>query len=126
MSEFLVSLLTTVAEVVLPILSALVAALVAYAMQRLALRFNLRLKLESEAAIRHTVRKVIGAAEEMFARKAKLDPDYKENGVAKSEFAVRTLKALFPKLSEKEIVLLLDEELAEMRAVGATKNRLQE
>jgi hypothetical protein len=126
MKEVLFATLITLGETLLPLVSALVAALAAFALQRITARLNLRLKLETEAAIRHTVRKVIGAAEEMFARKAKLDPDFRDNGVAKAEFAMRTLKSLYPKLGERELMLMLDEELAEMRAVGATKNRLQE
>lgn len=126
MKELFVQTLVSVAETLLPILFAFVAALAAYALQRITARLNLRLRLEADSAVRHTVRKVIGAAEEMFARKAKLDPDYRDKGAAKSDFALRTLKELFPKLSEKELMLLLDEELAEMRSVGATKNRLQE
>ena len=110
------------AEALLPILGALLTAFSSYAVTLIAKRLKLKLRDEEQAMLRGAVRNAIAGAEEWAARKANLDTN-PVAGARKAQWVHERIKENFPKLAPDELDRILDEELAMIADVGATKEK---
>jgi len=115
-------LMKHMAEALLPVFGALLTAFSSYAVTLVARRLKIRLADEEQAMLRGAVRKAIAGAEEWAARKANLDTD-PVAGARKAQWVHERIKENFPKVAPDELDRLLDEELAMIADVGATKEK---
>ena len=115
-------LMKHMAETLLPVFGALLTAFSSYAVTLVARRLKIRLADEEQAMLRGAVRKAIAGAEEWAARKANLDTD-PVAGARKAQWVHERIKENFPKVAPDELDRLLDEELAMIADVGATKEK---
>ena len=106
-------------EMLLPIIGALLTALSSYAVTLLTKKMGVQLEKEQKNLIRTAVRSGIAGAEEWAARKAKLE---KRNiaGAEKAIWLHDRIKKMYPKLASDELDALIDDELAQLKDVGAT------
>lgn len=110
------------AEAALPVLGALLTAISSYAVTLIAKRLKIRLADEEQALLRLAVRKAIAGAEEWAARKANLETN-PIAGASKAQWVHDRIKEKFPKITSDELDRMLDEELALIADVGATKEK---
>jgi hypothetical protein len=109
-------------EYLLPACAVLLTALASWGLKRLATKLGLQVDLTQEAAIRQAVRAAIGAAEEMAAKKLKLEdkgPDMDKLG-----WVITTLDKQWPKLAPEDLERMIHEEIASMSGVGATGDKV--
>ena len=102
----------------LPIFASILATLAAYALALLGKKIGVEVDLTKDAAIRVGIRKLIGAAEEWAARKAKVEE--KPEGKDKARYVLDLAAKQWPKLLPDDLERILDEELASTKGVGAT------
>ena len=110
----------TVASDMLPIIMVLATAAAGWAVKLVAKRFNIKLSAENEEAITNLLRRGIAAAEEAGSRKLGLG-EGKMLGETKSKMVYDWMKEAYPHLSESEVIMRMDAEIARMDGVGATQ-----
>ena len=112
-------ILKQLAEVLLPVFGALLTALATYGSNLVLKRLGIKLKEDHQRMVLGMIRSGIAGAEEWAYRKAKIQGD-PIAGVEKAKWVHERVKKSFPKLAPDELDLLIDEELAKMKSVGAT------
>lgn len=106
-------------EIILPIMGAMLTALSSYAVSILCKRLGLKLDQDKQDQMRQVIRSGIAGAEEWAARKAKVD-SRNVTGLEKAQWVHAQLKKRFPALASDELDLMIDQELAMLKDVGAT------
>ena len=112
-----------IAADMLPIIMVLATAAAGWAVKLVAKRFNIKLSAENEEAITNLLRRGIAAAEEAGSRKLGLG-EGKMLGETKSKMVYDWMKEAYPHLSESEVIMRMDAEIASMDGVGATKRAI--
>jgi len=101
----------------LPFIGGLIAVSLTWGL--LALAKKLKLKIEKEQ-IMQWVTTVVDFVEEWAARKIKEAPESKPSGEEKAKVAIAAVKAEYPKLTDKQVEVLLGAAVARAPGVGAT------
>jgi hypothetical protein len=114
----------SLASYLLPVIAAILSALAAYGLRYLAKKWKIDLDLAQDAAIRTAVRSAIAGAEEMASRKLKLEPGKAVPGSEKAQWVFDRVNQMFPDLININLHKMIDEELAQIRGVGATGDRV--
>ena len=109
-------------EVLLPIVGAMLTALSSYAVSLLCKRMGIKLDEEKEAQVRTFIRSGIAGAEEWAARRAKVD-SRNVTGLEKAQWVHAHLKRKYPSMASDELDLMIDQELAMLKDVGATGSK---
>jgi hypothetical protein len=109
-------------EYLLPGCAVLLTALASWGLKRLATKLGLQVDLTQAAALRQAVRAAIGAAEELAAKKLKLDD--KSESMDKLGWVISTLDKQWPKMAPDDLERMIHEEIASMSGVGATGEKV--
>ena len=118
-------MMETVLEILIPVLASVLTALSAIALRKLQQKFEIELSLNEQQAIRGLVRDGIASAEEWAARKANLEQGAIVRGRDKAARVSALVKAVYPKLSDNEIAVLIDAEIARTEGLGATQKKIE-
>lgn len=118
-------ILQTLTEILIPVLASVLTALSAIAIRKLQKKFDIELSANENEMIKTLVRDGIASAEEWAARKAKLDSKDIVSGRLKAERVLNMVKAVYPQLTENEIALLIDSEIARSKGLGSTGDRVE-
>lgn len=103
----------------LPLLAAVLTAVAWKLVAALLKKWGVDLSESQERALRSSVRRAIGGAEEWAARELKIDKAKKSGGEKEAWVRMR-LKKLYPDLLDDDLALYIDEELARINGVGAS------
>lgn len=118
-------MMDTLLEILIPVLASVLTALSAIALRKLQQKFAIELTMNEQEAIKGLVRDGIASAEEWAARKANLEAGATVRGREKASRVTALVKAVYPKLSENEIAVLIDAEIARTEGLGATKKKIE-
>lgn len=110
----------SILDQLLPVVAIILISLASWGLKLLIIKLKLNVDMTKDSIVRQSVRAAIGAAEEWAARELKLT-EKKKSGAEKAEFAKAIIKDLFPDFLPKQLDIYLDEEIAKMEGVGATK-----
>lgn len=116
-------MLSEIVPILITLGIAIVVALAVWGTKKLADKLGVENSVLLEQSIRDVVRFAIAGAEEAIQRKDKDDWYSDENrskGADKAQWVVDRVMEQFPNLAPKSIEQYIDEELAQMRGVGAT------
>lgn len=107
------------AEQLIPVFGALLTAIASYGAMLLTKRLGIKLEEDKMGMVRQGIRMAIAGAEEWASRKAKVEQN-PVSGASKGEWVLKNLELMYPKLGQNELVRMIDEELAQLKSVGAT------
>lgn len=107
-------------SMLLPVIAAVLTAMSSWAIGLLVKRYKLKLSLDQDEVVRLAIRRAIWAAEEWAARELKLG-NKDITGVEKAQWVKSLLIQLYPDLIPNDLDRMLDEELAQIGGLGATK-----
>jgi len=109
-------------EYLIPACAVMLTALSSWGLKRLATKLGVEVELTKDAAIRQAVRAAIGAAEELAAKKLKLED--KGEDMDKLGWVISTLDKQWPKMAPDDLERIIHEEIASMSGVGATGDKV--
>jgi hypothetical protein len=114
----------TLLEILIPVLASVLTALSAVALKKLQQKFNVELSVNENEMVKGLIRDGIASAEEWGARKANLEKGATIAGREKAKRVIGVVKAVYPKLQENEIAMLIDAEIARSEGLGSTNKRI--
>jgi hypothetical protein len=118
---WLSTLLSQILGALLPVLAAFLAGLLAWVLSIVARKLGISLDLAKDAAVRGAIRAAIGGAEEWAARRLKAG-EPAASGADKLSWVLNAVSERFPGLVPDNLRRMVDEELAALPKVGATKS----
>jgi hypothetical protein len=114
----------SIASYLLPVIAAVLLAFISYGLKYLTKKWKINLDLSQDTAIRIALRAAICGAEELAARKLKLDKNKGMTGAEKAQWVFDRVNQQWPDLVNVDLHKMMDEELAQMSGVGATGARV--
>ena len=100
----------------LPILASVLAGLASWAVKLLINKWGLEVDLTRDATTRRLIRAAIFAAEEVAARRLKVEG----KGTDKAKLVLDYLVKAFPKMLPEDLARMLDEEIGALPLIGAS------
>jgi hypothetical protein len=113
-------IMTSVLEILIPVLASVLTALAAIAIRKLQARFDIELSQQQNNMMLGLVRNGIASAEEWAARELKVDGSRIVSGRDKAQRVIGVVKAMYPEVQESEIAMLIDAEIARTDDLGST------
>ena len=114
----------TVFEVLIPVLASVLTALAAIVLKKLQKKFDVELTAKENESVKTLIRDGIASAEEWAARKANLKDGSVASGREKAHRVISLVKDVFPKITDNEVAMLIDAEVARTEGLGATNKSI--
>lgn len=120
MDDLVNEILSYVVVAVLVAMSVWLGSAIKAVLERIAQKLNFQGQLVSDEMIERAVVRLVSAAEEIAARRAKVNPEDVMRGAEKAQWVKDQIERLFPHLISDDVEARIDAALARLRGVGAT------